>query len=91
MKKTEKADKPDRAEKSDEASKSFSNSAANAEISSKSKDFAQAKAVAAKAPDIREDKVADLKSKISEGGYRIDADALADRMVDDHLRHPGVG
>lgn len=66
-----------------------SNSAANAEISQKSKDFAKARAVAADAPDVREDKVADIKRRIAEGSYKTDANSIADRLVDEHLRMPG--
>ena len=62
-----------------------SRSDAKAEISAKAKDFAKAKAVAADAPDVREDRVAELKKRISEGKYQVDAQAVADRMVDDHL------
>src|SRR5688500_2783765 len=63
---------------------------ASAEISSKGREFAQAKSVAAGAPDIREDKVADLKRRISEGNYKVDTHAVADRMVDDHLKMSAI-
>jgi negative regulator of flagellin synthesis FlgM len=63
---------------------------ANTEISSKGKEFAKAKAVASEAPDVREEKIAALKARIAEGRYKIDADAIADRMVDDHLKM-GIG
>lgn len=59
---------------------------ANADISPRSREFAQAKAVATAAPDVREGRVAELKKRISEGSYHVDADAIADRMVDEHLR-----
>ncbi len=65
-------------------------SGANTEISAKSRDFAKAKAVATEAPDLREDKIADLKKRISEGSYKIDTGSIADRMVDDHLRMSGA-
>ena len=58
---------------------------ANSEISSKSKRFATAKAVATDAPDVREDKIAEFKKRISEGSYKVDSDAVADRLVNDHL------
>jgi negative regulator of flagellin synthesis FlgM len=35
----------------------------------------------AKIPDVREDKVSDLKRQIEEGSYKIDLDALAKRLV----------
>jgi negative regulator of flagellin synthesis FlgM len=66
-------------------------SGAKAEISAKGKEFAQAKAVAANAPDVREDKIAELKAKIASGNYSVDTDRVADRMVDDHLKMAGIG
>ncbi len=72
-------------------SEKMTHTSANTEISAKSKEFAQAKAVASDAPDVREDRVADLKRKIAEGSYVVDNEALADRLVDDHLRMPGMG
>jgi negative regulator of flagellin synthesis FlgM len=80
-------------EKAAEASKSANVAAsgdANADISAKGKEFAKAKAVASEAPDVREEKIAALKARIAEGRYKIDADAIADRMVDDHLKM-GIG
>jgi flagellar biosynthesis anti-sigma factor FlgM len=56
------------------------------EISPKSKEFSKAKEVASQAPDIREDKVAELKKRIAEKSYQVDANAIADKLVDDHLR-----
>ena len=64
---------------------------ANAEISAKSKEFAQAKSVATGSPDVREDKIADIKRRMAEGSYKVDHEAVADRMVDDHLRMSGIG
>ncbi|MFZ9594994.1 MAG: flagellar biosynthesis anti-sigma factor FlgM [Bdellovibrionia bacterium] len=56
------------------------------EISAKSKEFGKAKEVATSAPEIREDKVAELKKRIAEKSYQVDSNAIADRLVDDHLR-----
>ncbi len=64
--------------------------AVNAEISGKAREFSKAKAVASSAPDVREEKVAELKRKISEGKYQVNAEALADRMVDEHMAS-GIG
>lgn len=36
----------------------------------------------AKAPDIREDVVADIRQRMSDGTYQIDMDALADKLLD---------
>src|ERR1700737_2701696 len=58
---------------------------AKTEISAKGKEFAKAKAVANDAPDVREEKIAALKARIADGKYKVDADAIADRMIDEHL------
>ena len=58
---------------------------ANAEISSKGKEIARASAAAANAPDEREDKIAELKQRIASGSYKIDANAIAGKLVDEHL------
>src|SRR4051812_28767976 len=59
--------------------------AVSASISPRSREFAQAKAVATSAPDVREDKIAELRKRIAEKSYHVNSDAIADRMVDDHL------
>ncbi len=64
---------------------------AKTEISSKAKEFAKAKEVANEAPDVREEKIAALKARIAEGKYKVDADSIADRMVDEHIRMHGIG
>jgi hypothetical protein len=84
----ERTEHSEKLDKADGAAKNGGSSGARAEISPKAREFSQAKAVASQAPDIREDRVADLKKRISEGSYRIDEDAIADRMVDEHLRGP---
>ena len=57
-----------------------------AEISSRGKEFSKARDVAASAPEVREDKIAELKQRIASGAYKVDSNAIADRMVDEHLR-----
>ena len=37
------------------------------------------------APDVREDRVAFLRSKIKDGSYHVDAERLAERILADHL------
>jgi negative regulator of flagellin synthesis FlgM len=64
---------------------------ARPEISAKGREFAQAKAVANEAPDVREDKIADIKRRIAEGKYNVSADKIADRMVDEHISTGGLG
>ena len=76
---------------SSETEKSNSSTGARAEISPKGKEFAATKALATSAPDVREDKVAELKKKIADGSYKVDTQSIADKMVDDHLRMSGIG
>ena len=80
--KSERADRPQSAALADSAAP---------EISSKAKDLAKAKAVAAETPDVREQKIAELKKRISEGSYKVDARATADRLVDEHMKFGGIG
>jgi negative regulator of flagellin synthesis FlgM len=67
-----------------------SNSDTNTEISGKGKEFALAKAAATGTSDVREDRVADLKRRIADGSYKVNSEAVADRMVDEHLKS-GIG
>jgi negative regulator of flagellin synthesis FlgM len=55
------------------------------DISTRGKEMARATAAAHSAPDVREDRIAELKKRISEGSYKVDANAVADRLVEDHL------
>ncbi len=64
---------------------------AKTEISSRAKDMGKAKRVAEDAPDVREAKVAELKRKIADKEYQVSAEAIADRMVDDHIATARVG
>ena len=41
-------------------------------------------------PDVREDKVAQLKNEIENGTYRIDADKIAGKMIREGLINDGV-
>lgn len=70
---------------------SVDRSGVNTEISAKSRDFSRAKSIASNSPDVREDRVADLKKRIADGSYSVNPDAVADRMVDEHLRMSGIG
>lgn len=69
---------------------SVSNGSANAEISSRAKDMAAAKQAANEAPDVREAKIAALREQIANKKYNVSADAIADRLVDDHLKMGGA-
>ena len=54
-------------------------------LSTASKEVQTAKEVIASEPDVREDKVAELKAKIEAGNYTIDNQAVADKMVDSFI------
>jgi len=65
--------------------------AVKSEISTRGKDIANASALAKAAPDSREDKIAELKRRIADGSYKVDANAVADRMVNEHLATADLG
>lgn len=56
------------------------------EISHFGKDLQVAKQAVAKAPDIRESKVAELKSKVDSGTYEVSADSFAAKILADYNR-----
>lgn len=89
-KKTGRAGKAEGAQKTGGASQAAAAGDVNSDISSKGKEFAKAKAVAAETPDVREEKIAELKRRIAAGKYKVDADAVAGKMVDEHLK-TGIG
>ena len=61
------------------------NSVANAndkfEISQTAKNYQVAKQAVSVAPDIREDKVADIKAKMSSGAYTVKSEDFADKVL----------
>lgn len=54
----------------------------NLQISQFGRDLQIARAAVAKTPDVREEKIADIKERMSAGVYRFDMDALADKLTD---------
>lgn len=84
LKKTEHSAKVDRARQAEEAARSRGVPGHGAEISDKAKDFAKAHAVAAATPDVREDRIAELKKRIAAGDYKIDSDKIAEKMIGEH-------
>jgi negative regulator of flagellin synthesis FlgM len=75
---------------SDSAAVSKKSDSVNADISSKAREMAKAKEAANEAPDVREAKVAELREKILNKKYNVSGEAIADRLVDDHLRMSGA-
>ena len=59
-------------------------------LSAEARDLAEAKSkalnIARNTPDIREDRVAELKRKIDSGEYRIDSEKIADGILREALR-----
>jgi negative regulator of flagellin synthesis FlgM len=77
-------------EKTDAANSNVKNESANADISSRAKDMAKAKQIATDSPDVREAKIAALREQIQNKKYNVSADAIADKLVDDHIRLAGA-
>jgi negative regulator of flagellin synthesis FlgM len=63
--------------------------AAKVELSSRAQDIKKIKELAKDSPDVDMDKVEKFKKLIAEGKYKVDAKAVADRMVDEHLMSAG--
>lgn len=85
LKKSEQTAKPERSRGIDTATKTSESMApAKAEISDKARDLAKAYAVASATPDVREDRIAELKKRIASGDYKIDSDKVADKMISEH-------
>ena len=55
------------------------------EISQTAKSYQVAKQAVNAAPDIREDKVADIKAKMSSGTYTVKSEDFADKVINNAL------
>lgn len=53
-----------------------------ADLSQTARDVCIARKALAAAPEVRADKVAELKQKIAEGTFEIDADLIADKIIE---------
>jgi negative regulator of flagellin synthesis FlgM len=60
-------------------------SAAKVDLSPRAQEMKKIKELAMAAPDVDVNKVAKFQKLIDEGKYKVDAKAVADRMVDEHL------
>lgn len=58
--------------------------ASKVDVSKRAQDMKKAKEIAMAAPDVDEAKVARLQKLIDEGNYKVDAEAVAERMIADH-------
>ena len=56
-------------------------------ISNAAKRIQEARAQLDDIPDVREDKVAELRNQIQNGTYEVDADKAADKLLKEHLRN----
>jgi len=62
--------------------------AAQVNVSERAQMMQKAKEIASRPDTIDEAKVARLQKLIDEGKYKVDAQAIADRLVDEHLATP---
>lgn len=68
-----------------EANSAPGNEASRVELSPRAQDAKRIKEIAMQTPDVDEAKVAKFRKMIDEGNYKVDAKAIADKMVDEHL------
>lgn len=72
----------------DEASPKVGGSAAPEEkvnLSTKARDIQQLRDAVNQLPDVREDKVRELKDKVDKGAYDVNGQKIADKMVSESL------
>ena len=74
--------------KAQDAKTSFAAGATKVDISTRAADIKKAKALATPSESIDEAKVARLQKMIDEGKYESDAEAIADRLVDEQMKMP---
>jgi len=55
------------------------------DLSSKAKEAHKARQVIDTQPDVRAEKVAELKARIEQGAYNVQGDTIAEKMVGDSL------
>lgn len=54
------------------------------EISSFGKAYQVAKSAVNEAPDVREDKIADIKARIDDGTYEVSSEKFADKLLENY-------
>ena len=64
-------------------------SASRVDVSTRAQDIKRAKELATPSDSIDEAKVARLQALIDAGEYKVNADAIADRLLDEHSKMPG--
>lgn len=71
--------------KTDLLSSALNESSARVDVSSRAQEAKKIKDIAMAAPDVDMEKVEKFRRLIDEGKYSVDAQAVADKMVDEHL------
>jgi negative regulator of flagellin synthesis FlgM len=61
--------------------------ASKIDLSPRAQEMKKAKEVAMSAPDVDEAKVAKFRALIDSGNYKVDAKAVADKMVDESVKN----
>lgn len=64
--------------------------ASKVDLSQRSKDIRHIKELATASPDVDQNKVEKFRRLIDEGKYKVDAKAVADKMVDEQLLSAGT-
>jgi negative regulator of flagellin synthesis FlgM len=75
----------DKADAAAEQPEQQQNKADTVALSNAAKNIQEAQKQLEAVPDVREDKVAQLKEQIENGTYEIDAEKIADKMLKDSL------
>ena len=75
----------DKADAAAEQTEQQQNKADTVALSNAAKNIQEAQKQLEAIPDVREDKVAELKEQIENGTYEIDAEKIADKMLKDAL------
>jgi negative regulator of flagellin synthesis FlgM len=63
-------------------------SSSKVELSSRAQDIKRAKEIAMSSPDVDEAKVARLQAMIDKGQYKVNAEKVAERLLDEHSKMP---
>ena len=64
---------------------------AKVNLSDRAQDMKKIRAAVDSAPDVDEAKIAKFKSLLAKGDYKVDAKAVADKMVDEHAYNDFIG
>jgi flagellar biosynthesis anti-sigma factor FlgM len=68
--------------------KAKAKSPANVDVSERAQMMAKAKHIASQHSEVDEAKVARLQKLIDDGNYKVDSEAVADRLLEEHMTIP---